>query len=130
MCHTAAEVIAHTQVQVPHESAAMPWAPHVPGPPLLVLPSYVTQINFALSILRKKTYSSFTMSRRTQFGSLFFFFLEIVSPTLLFPCFMDDVLFFQLSSAAMPGLSSDFPILSPLLPLHLDFFVAWSIGMN
>ena len=34
------------------------------------------------------------------------------------------------SSAAMPEFSPMFPILSPLPPLHLDFFNAWGIGMN
>ena len=37
---------------------------------------------------------------------------------------------FWLSWAAMLAFPTVFPILSPLPPLHLDFFNAWGIGMN
>ena len=45
------------------------------------------------------------------------------------PCFIDHFLFLTFVSCDASVFSS-FPILSPLPPLHLDFFDAWGIGMN
>ena len=47
------------------------------------------------------------------------------------PCFIDHFFScFWLLSSAMPEVSPVFPILSPLLPLHLEFVIACGIWMN